>query len=356
MIFGSDNQSCASSQVIETMIEANQGFTHGYGDDEWTDRAVEELRRVFDYDLEAYFVATGTASNCLALSCLTQPWEAILCHSNSHILIDESTAPEFFSGGARMIPISQDAGRLSAEHVEHYFKNAGTDVPHNPQAGALSITQASEIGLVYSIEELNAISSICRNSGLRIHMDGARFANALVSLNCTPAELTWKSGVDVLCLGATKCGALCAEAIIFFNKEYSEDFIHRRKRSGHLVSKGRLFGAQFVGWLRDDHWLELARHANSQASQLAESISTFDGIEVVWPAEANQIFATMPRELAGRLQRAGAEFHDWYPKALPKEIELEESDVFVRLVTSFLTKDEHRQELIRQINSYFSKL
>ncbi len=355
MIFGSDTQSCASRQIMQMMGEANQGFSHSYGGDEWSAKAIAELRKVFDCDLEVFFVATGTAANCLALSCLVQPWENILCHNNAHILFDESTAPEFFSGGARLIPISQGDGKLSAMHVEHYFETALTDIPHNSRAGALSLTQASETGLVYSPEEIKAISAVCKKNKLRLHMDGARFANALVTAGCTAAQLTWKSGVDVLCLGATKCGAIGAEAVIFFDKDLAETFVHRRKRTGHLLSKGWIFGAQFVGWLRDDHWLELARHANTQATQLAEQIAPIEGLQIVWPVQGNEIFATMPKDLARWLQNQGAEFYEWYPDSLPGNINLGENDVFVRLVTSFLTKDEQRLEFCDHISRFLSE-
>ncbi len=351
MLFCSDNQTGASRQVLDTLMEANQGLTHSYGEDEWTTRAEESLRRVFECDLQAYFVATGTAANCLALSCLTQPWETVLCHSVSHLVMDESTAPEFYTAGARLVPIAAGAGKLSAEHVLDYLRDVGTDSPHNPQAGAVSVTQASEIGLVYSPEELSAISRICRSHGQKLHMDGARFANALAALGCTPAELSWKSGVDVLSLGATKCGALCAEAVIFFDTALSKNLEHQRKRSGHLVSKGRLFGAQFTGWLRDDHWLDLARHANSQASQLAEALGTMEGVRIVWPVETNQIFVTLPTSLTESLRKAGAEFYEWYPASLPADFELKENESLVRLVTSFQTRDEDRAEFIRHLRA-----
>jgi threonine aldolase len=346
MNFGSDNESGACQQVIETLLEANHGFAHGYGDDDWTGQAQAELRRIFDCDLQAWFVATGTASNCLALASLTRPWEKVLCHDSAHLVIDESTAPEFFTGGARMVPISRGAGKLTADHVEHYLEDAGTDLPHHAQARVVSITQANELGLVYSPREIQSISRVCKQHGLKLHMDGARFSNAVVSQACTPAELTWKSGVDVLSLGATKCGALCAEAVIFFDASLSKEFIHHRKRSGHLLSKGRLFGAQMTGWLRDDHWLELARNANTQAAGLADSMSAIDGVRIVWPTEGNQVFATMPEKLADELRNAGAEFYEWYPASLPIDFEHAASDVFVRLVTSFSTRDEDRDEFI----------
>lgn len=333
-------------------MDANEGFNHSYGSDKWTELATAELKKVFECDLEVFFVATGTASNSLALSCLVQPWETILCHNNAHILLDESTAPEFLSGGARLIPISQGDGKLSAGHVERYLEIAGPDVPHNSQARALSIAQASESGLVYSPEQIKSISTVCKENNLRVHMDGARFANALATVGCTPAQMSWKSGVDVLCLGATKCGALCAEAVIFFAKDLSETFTHRRKRTGHLVSKGWIFGAQFVGWLRDDHWLELAGQANSQATLLAKQISAIEGLQLVWPVEANEIFATMPRGLANWLHNKGAEFYEWYPDALPGDLKHDQNVAFVRLVTSFLTCDDQRTEFCNLIRQY----
>lgn len=354
MFFGSDNQSGASSQVLEMLNIANTGNTHGYGDDQWTKKAVEALKDVFEKDLDAYFVSTGTASNCLALSCLVQPWETILCHHHAHVIIDESTAPEFFTGGARMIPVSEGAGKINLDHLERYFKIAGDDIPHNSQAGALSIAQASEAGLVYTPEEVEALCTLAKAKELKVHMDGARFANALAKIKSTPAELTWKSGIDVLSLGATKCGALCAEAVIFFNKDLAKNFIHRRKRSGHLVSKGRLFGSQFVGWLKDNHWLELANHANLKAEQLADALESIEGLQMVWPTQSNEIFLTMPQKLVNKLQAAGAEFYEWYPEALPPDFKLSENDVFVRLVTSFATEDSHRIEFCRLIEEYFA--
>jgi threonine aldolase len=350
MKFGSDNQSGASQQIMETLLTANEGFAHGYGDDHWSQQAVAELRRIFECDeLQAFFVTTGTVANCLALACLTRPWQTVLCHTTAHLAMDESTAPEFFTAGARVVALGQGEGKLTAPHIEGYLQGAADHIPHNPQAGVVSITQTNENGQVYKADEIHAISQVCKNYGLSLHMDGARFANALVSQNCTPAELTWKAGVDVLCLGATKCGALCAEAVIFFNKAQAEDFIHHRKRSGHLVSKGRLFGAQFVGWLKNDHWLDLARHANAKAAQLATELAALEGVKLAWPVHANQLFAVMSKQLSTSLQQAGAVFYEWPAAALPAEITLAEDETFVRFVTSFKSSDEEREAFISQI-------
>lgn len=353
MYFGSDNQTGASPKVLGMLAEANNEYSHGYGDDRWTDQAIEALKALFECDLEAYFVATGTAANSLALSCMVQPWEAILCHDSAHIILDESTAPELFTGGARMLSVSNGQGKITPEHLENFFQTIGTDYPHNVRATALSIAQASESGLVYTPTEISALSRVAKGNGLSIHMDGARFANAVASQQVTPAELSWKAGVDVLCLGATKCGALCAEVVIFFNKELAKTFIHRRKRGGHLLSKGRVFGAQMVGWLQDDHWLELAKHANTQAAKLAETINGIDGLQLVWPVESNELFVVMPKGLATYLRDAGAEFYDWYVDTLPPNVTLQDDQQFARLVTSFATQDSHLQEFSELIRGYF---
>ena len=353
MYFGSDNQTGASPKVLGMLAEANNEYSHGYGDDRWTDQAIEALKALFECDLEAYFVATGTAANSLALSCMVQPWEEILCHDSAHIILDESTAPELFTGGARMLSVSNGQGKITPEHLENYFQTIGTDYPHNVRATALSIAQASESGLVYTPTEISALSRVAKGNGLSIHMDGARFANAVASQQVTPSELSWKAGVDVLCLGATKCGALCAEVVIFFNKELAKTFIHRRKRGGHLLSKGRVFGAQMVGWLQDDHWLELAKHANTQAVKLAETINGIDGLQLVWPVESNELFVVMPQGLATYLRDAGAEFYDWYADTLPPNVTLQDDQQFARLVTSFATQDSHRQEFSELIQGYF---
>jgi threonine aldolase len=351
MKFGSDNQAGASQQVLEAVLKANTGFTHGYGDDKWCSLATDMIEELFRCELDLFFVATGTAANSLALSCLVQPWETILCHHHSHILLDESTAPEFFSGGARLIPISQKAGKLDSRHLEQFFEKVSPEVPHTPTAKALSITQANEAGQVYTVEEIKALTTLAHDHGLHVHMDGARFANAIAALGCKPADVTCNAGVDVLTLGATKCGALAAEAVIFFNRDLSKNFIHRRKRSGHLISKGRLFGAQFIGWLKDNHWLDLAKHANVKAEQLAKKLGSLPQVQQVWPCIANEIFLIMPRFLSEKLHEAGAEFYQWPETALPAGKTLNKNEVFVRLVTSFVTTDEHINEFCDHIRN-----
>jgi threonine aldolase len=352
MYYGSDNQVGASEQVMQMLNTANDGYEHSYGEDKWTAQAVEELKKVFECDLVAFFVATGTAANTLALSCMVQPWEQILCHRHAHIFVDESTAVEQITGGARLMPVSMGSDKITPEHIKSYLQKSGDDIPHNPPAKAISIAQASEAGLVYTPEELKSVCETSKEHGLKVHMDGARFANAVAAIGCTPDELSWKAGIDVLSLGATKCGALCAEAVIFFDKELAENFFHRRKRAGHLVSKGRVFGAQFTGWLQNNHWLDLARHANSQAALLSDELSKFDELRLVWPVQANELFLVMPKDLAAHLTKAGAEFHEWYTDALPDDIQLKKEEEFIRLVTSFASQDDHRKEFCKSIRKY----
>lgn len=345
MQFGSDNHPGASPRVLEQLLRANAGHTHGYGDDEWTERARAALCQVFERDLEVYFVATGTAANALALAALVRPWQAILCHDQAHILNDESTAVELYTGGARLRGISGRAGKLTATHLREYLSSAGADVPHSALPGALSLSQSSELGLCYTPAELGALTELAHARGMAVHVDGARFANAVVATGASPAELSWRAGVDMLSLGATKNGCLAAEAILVFGAGPGEALAHLRKRGGHLLSKGRLFGAQLVGWLEHGHWLELARHANDQAQLLAHELATMPGVRLAWPVEANELFAVLPASMVGELREHGATFYDWPTSALPPELALEPTERLIRLVTSFATTDEHRQAL-----------
>lgn len=347
MNFGSDNATGASDAVMNALQQANSGTTAGYGADEWSKRAERRIAETFDCEVKAFFVATGTAANTLALASLVQPWQSILCHAESHIVNDESTAPEFITGGARMIPLAAGHGKLEPADLTRHFATAGTLVPHNAKVGALSVTQSSELGLVYTPDEIAALTQTAQQHDVRIHMDGARFANAVAAIGCSPAELSWQAGVDVLCLGATKCGALAAEAVVFFNHSLAADFEHRRKRTGHLLSKGRLFGAQFEGWLTDDHWLELARHANAMASLLAANLQDLPGVRLAWPTQANELFVVMPKSMQSTLQSAGASFYEWPITGLAAHDSVTDDEVLVRLVTSYQTHPDEIATLIK---------
>ena len=338
VIFGSDNMVGASDRVLDALIEANATASPSYGADPWTIEAERLLAETFEHDLAAFFVATGTAANSLALSAIAQPWNAILCHRHAHIMVDESSAPEFFTGGARLIPVVGAAGKITPDALGRTLERLPADSPHNLRPSAVSVTQASECGLVYRPEEIAELTEVARSHGAALHIDGARFANAVARLNCSPAELTWKVGVDILCLGASKNGALAAEAVVFFDRKQAVDFASRRKRGGHLVAKGRLFGAQFVGWLRDGHWLDLARSANSTADQLSAGLARLKGVRIVWPTEANEVFAILPRRLVDELRAAGSIFYEWNPDSLPDNESVGKDEVFLRFVTSFLTR------------------
>lgn len=347
MYFGSDNQSGASHKVLEALINANQGISASYGEDEWSQRAVEIVRIIFEHpDCQVFFVASGTAANCLALSSMVKPWQTIICHQQAHIAMDESTAPEFFTGGARLVTLDAGKGRLTARTLSSYLDRQALHIPHNPVPGALSITQANEAGQVYSVQEITELAQLAHAKGLKLHMDGARFSNAVASTGASPAEMTWRAGVDVLCLGASKNGCLAAEMVIFFDTSLAEGFEFRRKRTGHLLSKGRLLGAQVEAWFADGHWLNLAKHANQMAKRLADGLGSLDTVDMVWPVDANELFVMLPKEKAHFLQSQGAVFYDWDDTTLPAGYVVKETHQFVRMVTSFATTQSEVDEFI----------
>lgn len=296
---------------MAALADANRGAALPYGADPWSEALQERLRAVFEApQLTAFPVATGTAANALALSCLCPPWGAVLCHAESHINVDEAGAPELFTGGAKLVPLSDGLDRLTPAEVEAAARHEGARPIHRGRAAVTSITQATELGGLYDRDEIAAIAEVCRTHGMALHMDGARFANALVTLGCTPAEATWKAGVDVLSFGATKNGAWAAEAVIFFDPAKGEEFAQRRKRGGHLFSKHRLLAAQLLAYLSDDLWLRNARHANAQATRLAEAFRA-RGLDLVLEPKANAVFVHLPDDVEARLQEAGVLFAPW---------------------------------------------
>ena len=274
---------------------------------DWTVRVEERLRELFDKpDLVAFPVATGTAANVLALSCCTPPWGAIYCHAQAHIVVDEANAPEFFTAGAKLCLLDGAAGKLDARRLAQALAEPVYGVVHHPQPAAVSITQVTECGTAYGPDEIAAIAAAARRHGLKLHMDGARFANALSFVGCSPAELSWKAGVDVLSLGATKNGALAAEAVVFFDADLAREFEFRRKRGGHLLSKMRFLSAQLDAYLADGLWLDNARHANAMARRLVAGLTPLDGTQLLYPVDANEIFVVLPARMHDALQAAGA--------------------------------------------------
>jgi threonine aldolase len=341
MFFGSDNQAGASDRVLDALVAAYRSHDGAYGADAATARAVDALRTTFDTDLTAFFVSSGTAANMLALSAMVQPWDGVVCHHQAHILLDESTGPSLFTGGASLLPVPDRTVRMTADQVASMLPRLPNDAPHNVRPRALSVTQANECGQVHSVDEVAALAAVARAAGLRVHMDGARFANAVASLGVHPSEVTWKAGVDVLCLGASKNGAVAAEAIVFFDEALAVDFDFRLKRTGHLTSKGRLYGAQFEAWLADDHWLELARSANAAAERLRGEIVALDCARPAWACQSNETFVIFDRATFERLVGAGVLMYEWYPNSAPHDVVIAADEVLARMVTSFATTDDH---------------
>lgn len=337
MYFGSDNQAGVSAPIMQALAAANHGIAAAYSDDEWTQQAQAAIADWFECDAEVHFVSTGTAANCLALACSLKSWQIALCHGQAHIINDELTAPEFFTGGARLVGLDSQAPKLSASVLRHYLSQGAAHPPHNAEPALLSLTQLTESGQLYSLDELRELTDVAHEHGLRVHMDGARFANALVGLNCSPADMTWRAGIDVLSLGATKNGAMTAEAVVFFNRALAKDFVALRKRSGHLLSKGRWISAQFLAWLKNDHWRELAGHANEQAQRLAAGIAQHPESRIVWPTQGNEVFAVMPKSHIEALRAQGAIFYDWLPSFVPADHQVQPHEAMVRLVCSFQT-------------------
>jgi len=338
MNFASDNIVGASPRVLQAIVEANGGAVGSYGADPYTAEAERLLRDIFEADVSVFTVATGTAANALALSALTPPWGAVLTHPVSHVSVDECAAPEFFTGGAKLLPLPAVGAKPLAADVEHFYATQHFRPVHQVKPSALSVSQATECGLVYTPAEIGALAEAGRSRGLRFHMDGARFANALVAQNASPAELTWKAGVQVLSFGATKNGCLAGEAVIFFDKVLAEDFAYRRKRAGQLLSKGRLFGAQLAAYLGEGHWLDLARKANASARRLARGLEGA-GARLAWDCQANAVFPILPRALDERLRAAGAIYYPWVAAGLPEGVSVDADEVLVRMLTSFATEE-----------------
>jgi threonine aldolase len=337
--FASDNVFGVHPRIVEALTAANAGTAASYGADDWTRRAEQRLCEVFEHDLRAYLVVTGTAANSLALSAMAPPYGAVLCHADSHIMVDECGAPELFTGGAKLIGLAEPGGKITARAVERKLDGFIRGV-HDAKPAAISITQASEAGTVYARPEIEAISEIARSRDIRLHMDGARFANALVSLGATPAELTWKAGVDAMSLGATKNGAMALEAVVFFDAGLADDFGHRRMRAGQLLSKGRFLGAQMLAYLQDDLWLDNARHANAMAQRLAKGMAS-SRARLLLPCEANEVFAVMPGTLHDQLSEAGVVYHRW-----PGGDHVGPDEILARFVTSYLTSPEDVDRLV----------
>jgi len=336
MNFASDNTAPIAPAILDAIVRANHGFALGYGNDDWTRGVERRLAEIFEREVAVFLVPTGTAANALALAQVAPPWGVVFCHAESHIATDECGAPEFFGGGFKLVGLPGGGAKIAPHTLQAALAGyTGDHRPHQMIASALSITQASEAGTIYRTDEIAMLCDVARHRGLAVHMDGARFANALVRLNATPAQMTWRSGIDVLSFGATKGGALAAEAVVIFDPARAAFFGERRKRGGQLLSKHRFLAAQFAAYLADDLWLKLARHANDKADRLAQKLAA-RGLKPLWPVEANLVFVALPRPLDEKLRAAGAAYY-----VRPSDtMTLPPDSVLARLVTSFATQDE----------------
>lgn len=338
MHFASDNTSGVPAEVLAALTRANDGYAPGYGNDPLSLSVRDRVREVFEApEAAVYLVATGTAANALALACFCPPWAAVYCHRTAHVEEDECGAPEFYTGGAKLVLVDGPHGKMGAEGLGRAITFTARAGVHNVQRGMVSLTDVTEAGTVYSPAEVAALAGVARGYGLPVHLDGARFANAVVATGATPAELTWKAGVDVVSFGGTKNGLMGVEAVVIFDAAKAWEFELRRKRGGHLFSKHRYLAAQMDGWLEGGLWLRLAGQANAAAARLAAGLGAVEGARLVHPAEANMVFAALPRGAHRRLQAAGAQYYLWpFDQSLEGP---EEEPLTCRLVCSWSTTE-----------------
>lgn len=334
--FASDNWAGATPEVMAALVRHNQGFSPAYGGDPLSVSVTRRFSELFEREVEVWFTATGTASNSLGLAALSRPGGVVFCAEDAHVYADESGATEFQSGGMKLIPVQSplgmiDAGAFEAALGKH--PEGGRSVPV-----AVSLTNATEWGTVYAVDQVAALAGIARARGLKVHMDGARFGNAVAALGVTPAELTWKAGVDFLSFGATKNGCWAAEAIVVFTPGLLGDFEARRQRAGHTFSKARFVAAQFEGYLEDGNWLRWATHANGMAERLRVGLRASNVARLGWESRINEVFAVISKAALARVRAARGAAHEWPAEALAERPGADE--VLVRLVTSWATTED----------------
>jgi threonine aldolase len=346
MNFGSDNGAGVAPQILDAIAASSRVYAPAYGADEYTARAQTLLSEVFETKVAAFFVTTGTAANALALSALVNPWDAVFCHEEAHIHDDECGAPELFSAGAKLVGIAGEDGKITPEGLFETLERFPRGLVKAVQPGALSLSQATEAGTVYTVSEVAELSSIAHRKGMSVHMDGARFANALISTKASPADMTWRAGIDILTLGATKNGALACEAVVFFEPARAANFAFQRKRGGQTLSKGRFLGAQMEAYLTDGLWLRLAERANASARRLARGFAGTPGVRLAWPTEANEVFVVAPNAMVERWRAARAVFHEWSTQSLAPERAPRKGETLLRLVASFETESSEIDRLL----------
>ena len=340
MYFTSDNAVGAAPQILDAIMAANDGALPSYGADPLMGDVEAQIAAIFETECRVFLVSTGTAANALALASLSPPWGAVFCHRDAHIEVDECGAPEFFGGGLKLALLDGPDGKIPPEALSEALKETGAGGVHQVQPAVLSLTNVTEAGALYRADEVAALATMAHEAGCAVHLDGTRFANALVASNASPADMSWRAGVDVLCLGATKNGALAAEAVIFFDPARQADriaqFEYRRKRGGHLISKGRMLSSQMAAYLKDDLWLSLARDSNNAAARLAAGLGAIESVEIENSVDANMLFVHLPLHVHNALQAEGARYY------LEPPSQTDEGDgktVRVRFVTSFSTSN-----------------
>ncbi len=345
MYFSSDNWAGAHPAIARRLLEASEGFASAYGTSD-LDRKVEaRFSDVFEKDVAVFFVGTGTAANSLALASVTKPGGVTFCHDEAHIHTDECGAPGFFAHGARLHPVAGENAKIDPQALAAAIARFPEGGVHFGQAAAVSITQATEFGTVYTLDEIEAVRQVTSARGLPLHMDGARFANALAALGCSPAEMTWKRGVDILSFGGTKNGCWMAEALVFFDRDMAREMPFLRKRSAQLFSKSRFIAAQFDAYLENGLWLDLASHANGMADRLRTGLDRSNRCRNAWQTNANEVFAIMPKAVMQGAFAAGAAFYDWPVPANRPDMVVED-EVLTRLVTSFATSADQVDSLL----------
>ncbi len=339
MNFTSDNIAGASPKILQAIVDSNGGSAAPYGKDPWTADAEARLSALFEREVASFLVASGTGSNALALAAVAAPGTAVLCHLEAHVIEDECGAPEFFTGGGKLVGIPGERGKITPDGLRATLDRFPRGIVRQVQAAALSLSEVTEAGTLYTLGEIRVLADIAHAAGLAVHMDGARFANAVAAIDVSPAEITWRSGIDVLSFGATKNGAIACEAVVFFDPDRAADFLFRRKRGGHTVSKGRFLGAQMASFLDGGHWLDLARHANRAAGRLARGLAELPGVRLPWPSQGNEIFPIVPAAVDEALKAAGGRYYPWTTRSLPPGDEPGAGERMIRLICAFDTED-----------------
>jgi threonine aldolase len=323
---------------MDAMVEANKRLTDvSYCHDDGAAQVDAALSKVFEKEVKSFAVLNGTGANSLALSAICPPYGGIFCHEGAHINTDECNCPELFTGGAKLVTLTGKDNKLTPAALKAKLGLFVHD-EHGAKTCAISLSQVTELGTIYSVAEIQALTAVAKAHGMKSHMDGARFANALVSLGCTPAEMTWKAGIDVLSFGGTKNGGMMLESVVFFDTSLAENFLRQRKRAGQLLSKGRFLSAQMLAYLKDGLWLQNAKRANGLAQELASALQSIAGVRLAAPVQANEIFVIVPKRLSAALEAEGGKFHEWPFDGLA------DGEVCLRLVLAFATPEADVQK------------